>query len=280
MKRHIFILSVIGIALFSCSEDTPEPKEVVAPSTTSTQENTQIQSNFDDVNRLIQIAFENARIGNNDTKDTSNVGCYEVFVDIPNKTAEVVFDENIICLDGKKRKGKFEISYTAAYRTSGSVIVTELVGYEVNGVKLEGTKTVTNKGVNTDGNLEYQISVTNAKRTGIDGKVTTWTSERTREWIAGSSTALDVTDDVYLIYGTAEGTNSGNQNFTVNTNESEALKLDVACWLTNRIPVSGKVNITPDGEDTRTIDYGDGTCNKKITLSYLGLSFDITSGVN
>lgn len=281
MKRFLFAFSLLGLIFLSCNEETPEPPTTVSPpTTTSTQENTQIQSNFDDVNRLIQLAFERAKIGETSGEDTVTSSCYEVYVDFTNKTAEIVFDETIICLDGKRRKGKFNITYTGPYRTAGTIITTTLENYEVNAVKLEGTKTVTNNGLNMEGNLEYTIEVTNAKRTGIDGKITTWNSSRTREWIAGSSTALDVTDDIYLVYGTSNGNNSNSQNFTVNTSKSDALKLDIACWLTTGIPVSGKVTITPEGEEPRTVDYGDGSCDRNLTLDFLGNTFNLVSGVN
>ena len=39
---------------------------------------------------------------------------------------------------------------------------------------------------------------------------------------------------------------------------------------------SGIVELTPEGLSTRTIDYGDGTCDNKAKLTINGNSFDFT----
>ena len=274
----LFLFTTVILSLTSCNNDSkPNPITIVAPSITSTQDNSQIQSDFDDMNRIVQLAFESAKVGETGVVDSSYLDCYTIKINTSAQTAQILFDSTKLCSDGKLRKGRFDVTYTGAYRTQGTVITTTLVNYSVNGVKFEGTKTVTNKGNNTSGNLEFEIIVANGKRTTLTNVITTWESTRTREWIEGEST-LDVTDDVYLIYGTANGNNSSGQSYNVLINKTEALRLDINCWLTTRLPVSGIIRVTPNGEDERAVNYGDGTCDKKLSVEYQGNTFSIISG--
>jgi len=161
--------------------------------------------------------------------------------------------------DGKYRRGKVIVVLTGRYREQGTVINITPQDYYVNDHKIEGQKKITNMGLNSNGNIYFNIEE-NLKITRPDGKVITWQSKRTREWIAGSST-LAPWDDEYLISGTGEGVNKDGIHFTMNITKPIHIKLNCP-W-----PVEGAIEIQPDGYKKRTLDFGSGTCDNEATLT-------------
>ena len=135
---------------------------------------------------------------------------------------------------------------------------------------IQGTKTVTNTGVDGNGSIIFNVQVTNASVTTDEG-VISWNSTRTRKWILGQNTTWPIwSDDVYLISGSASGTNAkGNSFDVVITND---LRIELNCrWI-----VSGTLEITPEDGDTRTLDYGSGNCDDQATLTIKNKTYDIT----
>jgi hypothetical protein len=75
---------------------------------------------------------------------------------------------------------------------------------------------------------------------------------------------------VYLITGSANGTSAGGTSYTAVI--GQALRKELSC----RHIVSGIISITPGDKPTRTINYGDGTCDDKATVTINGNVFNIT----
>jgi hypothetical protein len=116
-------------------------------------------------------------------------------------------------------------------------------------------------GINNAGHLFFSVVITNARITKAGGKVVSWSSTRTREWIQGANTAT-VTDDIYGITGSSAGTDANGNAFSVNI--TKALTIDFSCQYHI---VSGIIEITPSGKATRVIDYGNGNCDDDATLT-------------
>ncbi|MFN4082524.1 MAG: hypothetical protein ACK4K9_02730 [Bacteroidia bacterium] len=179
-------------------------------------------------------------------------------------------DTNFLCRDGNYRRGKILVSWTGRYRDNGTIITTTFDGFYQNDFKVEGTKTVTNIGRNNEGFLVFNISV-QGKITNTENQSITWNSTRTRTWIAGENTPRLWTDDKYLIEGSTNGVN--RNGFTFTSVITKPLTIDLGCqW---RI-VSGTVELTPQGKPTRTIDYGNGACDRLATVTVNGRTFNIT----
>lgn len=176
--------------------------------------------------------------------------------------------ENCDCNDGKKRRGKIITTFTGPYLATGTVITHTPEDYFVNDVKIEGTKTVENMGQNNQGQPYFNISI-NGTGTMTDGMIANYTSTRVRTWTEGYNTLLNRFDDVYEITGTADATFSTGGGYTGAT--VSPLKIKIGCGF----PVSGIVDLTPNGKPTRTIDYGDGTCDRQIKVTVNGRSITI-----
>jgi hypothetical protein len=103
----------------------------------------------------------------------------------------------------------------------------------------------------------------------VDGKIVKpgevdtlyYQSDRTITFIKGSSTPL-WGDDVYEIAGSGSGRNA-QKTFYAMTISEPLIKEVLGC----RYFVKGKVEVQPQGKALRTIDFGDGSCDKNATVT-------------
>lgn len=287
MKHRTLLLLPVLVAftlttifIHSCQKD----KEELEFDTQTSQDNALAEMTYNDVNSIVNQAMENGPAGLSTYRtalDNSYLlsSCATVTVTpdtVGGGTLTVDFGAtNCLCTDNRYRRGIINISFTGAYRDSGTVITTSFTDYYVGKdtaymYRVGGTKTVTNKGRNTAGNMWFTIQV-NGLLTNYNGLNMSWNSSRTREWIAGEGTSglTQWQDDQYLISGTASGSNFEGINFTAAI--TTPLLADLSCrWIR-----SGVFELTPSGKPTRILDYGDGTCNNRATVTVNGTTFDI-----
>ena len=142
--------------------------------------------------------------------------------------------------------------------------------FSVNDFLIEGTKTVTNEGRDADENMYFSIVLSEGKVTTPEGKEITRNFTRTRTWIEGDLTPRFRWDDIYLIDGEATGVNRFGNSYTRTI--VDPLVVKTACiWIT-----SGMVEINVFGKSEKVLDYGDGECDNKATISVDGDTKEIT----
>jgi hypothetical protein len=196
--------------------------------------------------------------------DVLGSGCAIVTKDTNTKLIIINFGkENCLCKDGRNRRGRIVVSYTGKYKDTGSVHSLSFDGYYVDDYKVEGIKTITNKGVNAQGLLYYSVGE-DGTITSPDGKkIIRRTANRTRTWLKGESTVV-VTDDEYSVTGNS--TLKSSNGFEYTTTIEQALWIRTACnWITK-----GTVEINPAGYAARVLDYGNGGCDNEATLTVNG----------
>lgn len=276
MKKNILtigagILISSAILFTSCEKTTEDIKSIGDnASYTSTQDNTDAEKKFDDVHRIFEKELKSKQSNTNRIA----ADCSTVTFDATAKTLVVDFGTTG-CTDtyGTVRKGKIKVSYTGRYIDSNTVITTTLEDYSVDGDKIEGTQTVSNKG-KVAGKETFEVKVMNGKITYTTGKTASWTSTRTRV-LEDAGTLLPF-DEIYTIYGDASGVDRDGLAYTMKIEQSTALKLDMKCWMTTRLPISGILSITPQGLETRSIDYGKGDCDRSVTVSIGAISKELS----
>ncbi len=175
---------------------------------------------------------------------------------------------NCLCADGKNRRGIILITFTGPYRDSGTVITHTFNNYFVNDHGVAGTKTVTNNGKNSSGNLSFSVVENGTITKPNNAGTINWNSNRTREWISGTNTTA-LLDDIYQISGSANGTTANATAFTMMI--TKPLQKEIGC----KHFVSGTLEITPAGKPVRIIDYGNGTCDNVITVTINNHTFTI-----
>lgn len=275
MKTQKIIFAAIlalTVAATSCSKDS----ELNLPKTSnrSATDNATAENMFNDVFKQAEDGMGIAKetVEGNRSAYNSLSGVATVTIDpfdlttFP-KTITVDFgNSNVMCNDGKLRRGKLIIITTGWYRDSGTVITVTPDAYYVDDNNVQGYHNVINNGHNSAGNLNYDIEV--------DGTVTTqdgtiyWHSDRNNEWILGESTIFDPWDDVYLVTGTANGTNVEGEAYTWTI--VSPLRVELACkWVTKG------VLMLESGNYQLLIDYGDGNCDNLISVTFEGTEYDI-----
>ena len=271
MKTKIskLIMAIMCIAIISTSCKKNEKEDVQQ----SAADNALAEATFEDIGNQVDQAYDQSASKSLTATCpviTHSILCDSIFPDT------IIVDFGKGCtVNGVTRSGRIISTFTGHYRDLGTVITHTLDNFYRNGNHITGTKTVTNNGHNSYGNLSFSISIQNASITTDNGTIS-WTSTRTREWIKGSNTTWQTNgllcwlDDVYLITGSASGTNVNGKTFTVTI--TNPLRVELSCrWI-----VSGTFEVTPEGGDTRTVDYGDGTCDDQATLTWRKKVYKIT----
>ena len=221
---------------------------------------------FNDLDNLVSDFMnsnnDQLRVGI-DERTTRFRNCGTFTIDSDAKTVLIDFGTATTCNDGRTRSGKIRITYTGRYMDAGSVITATPEEYFVNNVKVEGTKIITN--ITQDGQpTTHTVVVNNGKLTFSDNTTFNWQTNRVRVWQEGQGD-LNPFNDVFQITGTASGVNRRGRNFTAEI--TTPLIVRTQCWLQGiRKPVSGAYVVTAENAQ-RTVDFGDGTCNRTITVT-------------
>ncbi|MDH4090109.1 MAG: hypothetical protein OEV74_13575 [Cyclobacteriaceae bacterium] len=168
-------------------------------------------------------------------------------------------------LKGNVRTGKLIFTYNGRRFIPGSTVVTTTDNYTINGIKLEGTRTLTNVSGSTSDAPKFNVVLAGGKATFIaDGTVAERESNITWQW----TRAANPVDDYLTIdqSSTASGVTRGGRTYTVSL--AKSLKYKRFCG----IAVEGIKVYTIDGTKVVTIDYGDGTCDKLIVYTVNGIA--------
>lgn len=162
------------------------------------------------------------------------------------------------------RKGKIEITITNRWFLPGAIRASKFIDFYVNDIKIEGTRTIENKGENAEGNIEFAITLTDGKISFNDTLIYKREAERTKEWVR----AANPLNDIWYIEGGCSGVNLDGYEYSHLVTEKLMV---VRCEeLKHRWTiVQGVVEIVKNG-NTATIDYGNGTCDNAAILTING----------
>ncbi len=281
VNRHfvltLFSLFFFGLLFTACQEEEAilqEAPELV--SDVSIESNLMAEDEFDDVdNFTMQATEDNLELieKSGELKDSSAGSsiwsCATVTIRRNDTTRVVVIDfgeEGCEGEDGRVRKGKIITSVRTSYLKSGSRSTTTFEDYQVNGVKISGTRIVSN--VTENGQAPRQrIQVIEGQIIFPDQTSILWETDRIREWSAGFDTPLVLRDDVVRLIGNYQGKNREDVNFSAQVLEPVVYR--TACRLQGfRRPSAGKVLYSSDNrEQDLLVDYGDGACDSDISVS-------------
>ena len=281
MKRYFYsllvMLSIISITISSCKKDSQDndTKDLTSVEESAVAGETFSES-FTDVSTL---SVENDGLFMGTESGFQVMGIPEAFSNscavvtiLPKdntwpKTLTVNFGEGCT-VENITRKGKIIAVFSDRFKNPGAKITVTFENFYVNDHKIEGTKIITNKGKNEAGNLYFTVEVSKSKIT-TTGKVFSFSSLNTIEWKEGFASRTHM-DDVFSITGSASGTNSKGKEFTITIVKPFIKK--VAC----RFIISGSADIKSGTLPIRTLDYGNGDCDNKATVTVLGVVKEIT----
>jgi hypothetical protein len=184
------------------------------------------------------------------------------------KVVTIDFGSGCLGKDGKLRKGKIITTYTGPMFIPGNSATTTFADYNVDSFKIEGRHSVEN--TSTSNKLAWNVRVADGKITNtINGNWRKWSGVRELKQIEGNGTPLLLSDDIFQITGNGSGSNSyGNAWSSLIT---EPLVRKYICpWIGK-----GKAKITRNTVSA-VLDYGDGTCDNKATITLNGIVHNIS----
>ncbi|MBU6342221.1 MAG: hypothetical protein KGS48_12065 [Bacteroidetes bacterium] len=256
MKKLLIFLPVLllaGLMFQSCKKDSDSSatadqliaEDIVAHNDLSEQIDADVDASVD------------AFMGADDRSDCPTVSFAQPKGTWPN-TITLDYSSAGCTKNGYTYKGKIVITQTNPMNVTGASRSFTFDNFYFENVKFEGSKTVTNAGLNAANQPFFTVSV-NETLLYPGGAQATYSSTRTRTLVEGASTTARI-DDVWNISGSASGTNRNGVSYTLNI--TSPLVKKVACpWIS-----AGVLQFIANGK-TRSLDFGDGTCDKDATLT-------------
>lgn len=186
------------------------------------------------------------------------------------KKITVDFGAGCTSPNGVVRKGKIILAYTGTnFLFPGTSIVTTFDAYEVNGLKVQGTRTITNGGIDLiNSRVTLNVKIENGVITWPDNSSVTYRSTQIRQVKLGS-VGYEAS-----ITGTASGISRKGFDYTATVTEPLIITEDCARKGVY-VPSSGILGFTFQGI-AASVDYGPGTCDKIVVLTYPGGTKNLT----
>ncbi|AMO20904.1 hypothetical protein [Flavobacterium columnare] len=169
-------------------------------------------------------------------------------------------------------KGKIIIKFTYQPKATSHTLTYSFENFSHNDIKVEGTRTITiTRGVSTanpNDHLIFKIDL-NLTVTLENGKILKITGVKTREIVEGQGTP-ELSDNVYQITG---GWETVFPSGTVRiANITSPLVVKLSCPHI----VKGIISYSKLDKPSATLDFGNGECNDKATLTINGVNYQIT----
>jgi hypothetical protein len=290
MKTKLFstrsILTLTAIILISSCRDE---ERITAADTQDISEEALTESYFQDVDDMSAVAIqspseaefnggrEKATIEVNDTRfRCDNAPILVTFERMAGSTPAVPKGRLVVdfgttgCTDLRQntRKGKMIFTYNGRRFMPGSTVVTTLEDYSINGIELDGVRTSTNVQTSTSEAPTFTVVLEDGVARFEDGREATRESSITWTWIRAAN---PVDNQLVIAEGSsAEGVSRNGRSYEVSLLEEMVFKRFCG------IAVSGIKRYVIDGDKEITIDYGDGTCDRTVTITVNGVSRSVS----
>ena len=188
--------------------------------------------------------------------------CVTVTHDSVAKTILLDFGTGCVGPDGKTRSGQILISYTYRLWRPGASLSADLINYYVDGVHVDGTKTITNVSPNLMSNISLNTVLAGGMMVWPNGDTATRAFDRTATWVR----AANPLNDELHVEGTAQGTRRNGVSYS--TEILSTLIFKRRCRAQGfRLPAEGTLEIQRDNRPDMTVDFGTGTCDATITVT-------------
>jgi hypothetical protein len=292
MKTRNLILGLaLSLTILSCSKDDNNDTGTV--STDDAKASAKIDAMNDDVSNIVEEQESNTYLDPTNgkmaaTENTMFATCATI-TRVPSfqtplnagdtVTKTIDFGTTGCTLDnGNVLKGKIIISFVYQPAATSHTITYTFENFYHNTIKFDGTKTFTRVRIAASGNVPAHPRVTmnmDMTATFPNGDEYHRTGERVREIIEGMGND-DFLDNIYKITGNwvTTGPNAGTQTSTITTE----LHVKMSCIAVHKpLIVSGVITIVR-GNNTATLDYGNGACDNVAILTVNGNPFEIAIG--
>ena len=272
LTRNVLITGMAAITLAFTACNTEE--EVAASSDFDIEAlDTQAESEsaFDDVDDLSTSVFEETFSNNRRGKD-HRLDCATRTVDSTTNTITVDFGSSCIDNRGRERSGQIIITQTGRRFEPGSIMTITFNNFYIDGVQVEGTRTLQNISATEDDDPKFQVTLEGGRLTWEDGTSATREVSRTKTWLRTANPE----NDTWQIEGSVNGVTRSGETYSCLI--IEPLLFARGCsTIRFVVPVAG-IKEYSKGDELYTVDYGDGTCDRMATVTHDGVTEEIKLG--
>ncbi|OJJ19993.1 hypothetical protein BKI52_16080 [marine bacterium AO1-C] len=304
--KLLVVTLIAGTTLWSCKQNETDPAATEAQVQTDSNIETsaevdevtdQVQADIDELNKSLGDKIEAVRTA--ETITFKKCATVTVTRDATTSTRTVVIDYGNGCVDSTAaqngvtitRTGKITIVYTGKWREQNTVKTMTLENFALSLTKdgntftrtVNGTRIVTNQSTITfdlinglGGTPKYRIQndlTITLPQLDADrpAREVTYKSDKIKTWTEGFG-SLNPFDDVFTVTGEFSGVNRRGVAYTALIEEAVTHKTE--CWKSLIfMPASGKIKYTTSNA-VATVDYGDGTCDRKVTVTVNGNTYE------
>lgn len=164
--------------------------------------------------------------------------------------------------NGRVMSGIITIEISGPKFTDGTTRTVKYSNFVVDSITVEGSinehfigDNVSARKISENGDLSFSLP---------DGTVINRVSNRVHKWLAGIDTPLDYSDDKIEITGNVNVTSSNGQSYS-KTIVDPLIRFGDCPYF-----VQGKTQLTLNGTLTSDVDFGNGECDNKATLTTNG----------
>jgi hypothetical protein len=277
--KSIALLLLLSTLVFtSCKkESSVASKEEIAATVEASENDAAAEGEFNDVYDNVTSINGGDNLGLVDGagifgREDSVGRCFTVTVTpttpgVFPKTVTIDFGTGCTGRDGKTRSGKIISVFTGRLAEPGNSVTTTFDNYMVDSFKIAGTHKIIN--TSTSNNRSFNIIVSGAKITKVTtGKWFSWDSNKIVVQTEGNGSPRWPFDDKFEITGSKSGSNSEGKTWSATVLEKLIKKGDCR-WI-----VDGVVSLARNG-NSAVLDYGDGSCDNKATITANGTTKEI-----
>lgn len=271
MKKIAIFLFFFSLVLqFSCKKDLP----VVDSDTQSVIDNISadcaVQSIFSIVNNYAD-SYISEKGNNIDSNVIVSISPLYPLDSFP-KTMIIDYCNGVNCADGKTRKGKIIATLNERWSFDSNPITAAVTtnNFFENNIQIIGSFAITCNGID-DSIPSFTIITSDAKLIFENSKNCQWHSTNTINWLLGFETINNISDDVFLFSGNNVGINCNEKGYESNITSS--LKFENSCQ--NGTITQGKFELIPQDLSKRIIDFGNGDCDRKATVTINGVTVNV-----
>jgi hypothetical protein len=275
IRKSILGLMVAAAAILlihSCSKDNSSVS-LSSKDVASMQDEVYADALYQEVDNSVisnTTAMDMVGFSSTAVKSTATDGdCVNITVDHPDSVTfpkVITLDYGTGCTRGFKDdtislKGKIIVTITDRWFVTGSKHIVTFDNFYINNVKIEGTRTITNNGLNAKNHLELGVVLQNGKITFNDTAFMTRDENHVREWIRKN----DPMNDTMLITGTANGINVQGETYQrLITSPLVLVHCQNFPW--RWAIVGGTVQITNSVTGVTTVDYSSSGCSGAVVF--------------
>ncbi len=176
-------------------------------------------------------------------------------------------------VDGKQRTGKWLVYFTAPARNVNAMMVVKLLNHKTrNTITYECDSLVVTTEAKSAPNTNPAFFKYNVKLVNGFCKTSNWTIAYSfnRTFTHYPNGKVNGESPVTEVFGTANGITRQGKKFSVVTSPNTACIKHRNCEYIDK----GIVELTPEGFKTRTVDFGNGTCDDKAKFTVNGNTVD------